>query len=242
MLFALLTFVIVGLLVHEGFRRFEKLSWFVFLILPILLTPVWFSIQQTTDWFVWIKAYSAIFACSFMLALRFTSLKKKKWPFFVAYAIAVANLFEAITRVLFASTELPNLLIAASGFLLIVTLPFVNSIRVDPRKFNDFYWDTPYSWILGYTIWDWVFVYLAFPKDSAAQVAMLLVPLIASLKNNQLYLQARACTLAFYLMTLLTFPNINKMVLVQNENNYWAALISSILATLWIGFQRVSTK
>lgn len=234
--FTVLLYILAGVVIHECFRRYPKAGFGIFLVLPILLTPVWF-LKQEADWFFWIKMYSVIGASWLIWILRFTRLKMNRWPFYLAYFIAIVNLSEAILKSFTAFLSIPNILIALSGLALIATLPNWSSIKVDSQKFNDLLWNTPYSWILGYTFWDWILIYLVYPKDVIGHIAVLTAPLVAAAMNRKLYMQARTSTLAFYLMVAATVPELLTNVEIPNHRNEWLALAGSGIAAVWLGFQ-----
>lgn len=240
--FILAGYAFVGVLVNAGFRRYPKISCFVFVALPIFLIPFWFIEQEKTDWFIWAKMYAILAGTWLILAVRTTSIKEKKWPFYLLYAIGWVNFIEAILRTFSSAWEITNIVIGLSGFLLIALLPRPHSISVAPGNKGDLLWPTPYSWIIGYTIWDAVFVSLVFPLSSLVQIPLLAAPVISSLRNPKLYIQARGCTLSFFLMVAIAFPITSEIVYIEDLTNYWVLCIGATVAALWIGLSALRKK
>jgi len=57
---------------------------------------------------------------------------------------------------------------AIAGILLIATLDKVDSISVTKDNYKDVIWNKmTLMWIIGYTIWNWTFVYLNMAYISA---------------------------------------------------------------------------
>ena len=78
-------------------------------------------------------------------------------------------------------------------------------------------------------------IYLVYPNDAAAHIALLAAPLIAALRNPKLYIQARACTLSFYLIGAVTIPKTLEMVQVPIFMHHdWVALIGALIAATWL--------
>lgn len=230
--FCLIT-VISGILVHEIFRRYPLSSLVLFLAAPLILTPFWGLSEESFDWFFWIKIYFIIFGACFLLFLRTREIKRKKWPYYFIYFVLVVNILVAVTRMFLFGTW-PTSFLGIAGLLLIATLPSIKSLSVDPAGYQDLLWDIPYGWIMGYNIWDWVFVYLIFPYHDAIQFSFLLSPTLICLFNRKLWLQARACTLSFYLIVMFSVPYFEKISRNSGLKVEYSNIILGSFGLLWL--------
>jgi hypothetical protein len=95
-----------------------------------------------------------------------------------------------------------------SGIVIIVSaIPYIHKFSVDKTVGSgDLLWDIPYGMIIAYTLFVFVFIYLCFPLSLGCVIPTLLAPLIASFIKRTVYWQARASTLAFYMIMGFTFP------------------------------------
>lgn len=230
----ILFFTVASIGVHEIFRRSSLASWFSFLVLPLLLTPLWLERNAETSWFLWVKNYSVITAVLFLSGIRFISyLRERTWPYIVIYLFLVLNISEAVVAAfLKGPLGYPN---AVAGLLLIATLPSYKHIKIDRVEgFRDFLWDIPYGWILGYTLWNWVFSFLVIPEFAGYNIAVLGAPLVISLYKRQLWVQARALTLGANLLCGFTFPWIYQTFNTTPWYNETAGLIASTASLLWM--------
>ena len=235
LIFIYLIFVLVGVMIHEVFRRYPKTSIGIFLVLPVLLTPLWVSRSLQGDWFFWVKIYSALSLSVAILGMKFTHARTRKWFFYMIYIASLLNILEATVKALTASLAVLNILIGLTGLLLIVTLPPTRFMEIRSQKYCDFYWDIPYTWIFAYTLWGWIFIYLILPVCFIAQTAILMAPLIVALVNRKLYAQARVSSLAFYLILGFTFPYLSDILKTQVSTNPLVATIASCVVFIWTG-------
>lgn len=235
MLFGVIVlYTLVGFVGYEWLRRSPKTSWFFFGIMPLLLTPIWLTLKETHDWFIWMKVYTCLAATCCILSIRFTRLSRQKWPYYLIHFLVNLNILEAVVRAWAIPDSIPAILNGFAGLFLMFTLRLPSYMSVDSGKYRDFLWDLPYPWVLGYVFWNWDVIYLIFPFAAAIQCAVLLVPLIVALINNKLFVQARAFTLSFYLVAGLTFPYFANTPVSPGWENIHAAWIVSILVFIWM--------
>ena len=97
---------------------------------------------------------------------------------------------------------------AAAGLLLLVTTPGPKTISVDKEgKWRDFYYDLPFLWVLGYTIWNFTFVSGSYPHMYRMHIAVLLAAVVPAYFDNKLWNQARGFTLGGHFLFQLFFLN-----------------------------------
>jgi hypothetical protein len=198
---AILTLIL--LLLYEVFRRSEWLSWAIFLVLPIVFYPFWKK-REKHSLFGWVKLYSVTFSVAFSVFMRFTALQEFDWTYLLIYLLLVLNIVEAILLDI-SKRSYKHYLNAFAGLALILTLPATSTIRVDTLSiYNDLSWTIPLSWVIGYTIWNLVFVYIQTPQHVAMHTAVLGSALIIGFLSSDLWLQARAYTLGIFLILFFT--------------------------------------
>jgi hypothetical protein len=210
LLFTLTALTLLFLAAQEMLRRAGKwLTWGLFIGLPIVLTPYWFQHNPDVEVFPWVKLYTIAFSVSWITALRFTYLGELPWARFCMLLLLCVNIVEAVVQDT-VGQHLAHYLVLLSGILLIVTLPRpLNAIQIDvagPHR-DIQYRGLTRTWIVEYTIWNAVFVYLNFPVIAGYQLATLTAPLIVGLVRPPLWLQVRGYTLGISLMLLPTFRN-----------------------------------
>lgn len=202
----LLLFVIL-MVGNELSRYYRGVSYLLYFILPFAMIPLWLK-AGFDGWFRWIKLYSAIAGGLFFTIFRYHNIDTKKWAKFVVMAILGINIAEAVMQD-FSQPDLPNIINAVAGVLCIVTMSRWMGIMKDPSKPHDMLWPgMTTGWILAYDIWNIVFVYINFPNTVAFSFVVLLAPTLAAIYIKKgTYLQARAFTLAIYMMYLFTLKN-----------------------------------
>jgi hypothetical protein len=231
----LLTYLILAglLLAYELLRRSAVAAWACFLVLPICLTPYWLGVNASyVDLFQWIKLYSVFLGACWVTAVRFTAIGHRPWAFHVLFLLLVINIAEAILKDCFSGTA-THYLNAAAGLLLVRTLPSgLDTMAVDAHgAHRDLHWRIPLPWIVGYTIWNWVFLYAHYPQHAGSQTAVLASALIVGAIRPERWLQARAITFAVCLLGGLTFPSFfavyaNTAAWSSTEGQYVGALAS----------------
>ena len=194
------------LLAYEVLRRAGKwISWGLFFAVPLTLTPYWFAVNDF-DFFLWIKSYSVFFCIVWGTALRFTSLGERPWARTTIHLLLAGNILEAIAVDVLES-GLAHTMNAIVGLILIATLPYgSDSSRIDTAgRSRDLLSGTSRTWIVGYTLWNWTFVYLNYPMLSGHHTAVLAAGLIVAAIDARQWTQARACTLGLNLLATATF-------------------------------------
>lgn len=218
----LVTLTVLLYLVQEGFRRAGRwVAWGVFLGLPLILTPYWLkSNLNQVGVFPWVKLYTILVSVSWLTALRFTSVGRWRWALDTTFLFLVFNILEAVTQDLFGG-HLAHFLLASTGFLLILTLPApIHAIRIaiSSRHRDLHYEGTTRGWIVGYTLWNWAFLYLNLPAIAGHQLAVLGSAFVVGMLDPRRWLQARAYTLAADLLLLFTFP---QFFLRLSDTSHW---------------------
>lgn len=213
--------LVVLILVNEVCRKNKIATIALFMIFPLVATIFWARSGMVTHLFRWVKLYSVVFAVVWFYFVRFTSLGKHKWAKWICSAILCVNILEACTQD-FAMGYLPNVLNAIAGLLNIIVLSRWQEIGPDKTANKDMVWPGMTAfWIIAYDIWNWTFVYLNFPEHAAYHFMVLLACTIpAYFIKKGTWLQARAYTLAGWMMYLFTFqPFIDSVVLPLPRTN-----------------------
>jgi len=222
--------ILVYFLSQEVVRRTHLYAMLAFFgLAPLALTGYWVQVNDF-DPFVWIKIYSIMFCVCWGSWLRFglpkvSPLLLKTVPLLLAGNILEAMLVDAITH------GLVHQLNALSGAILIATLPYgakQSSIDVASKR-RDLHFDIPMQWIVGYTIWNWTFVYLNYPDMAGHHTAILAVALIVALYDPQRWVQTRAATLGLNLFLMATS---NAGTLAVLDTSGWIAQPIAIGAAL----------
>jgi hypothetical protein len=196
------------LIFQEALRRASRWTvWGLFLLVPLILTPYWIWVNEL-GLFPWFKFYSVFFCVCWGTALRFTSLGDRAWARATIPLLLAMNIFEAV---------LPDLvepgwahgLNAAAGLLLIATMPYgSNSARVrSAGGCCDLHYRTSKRWVIGYTLWNWTFVYLNYPELTGHHTAVLAAALIVAMVDPFRWGQTRASTLGVNLLFCATYFN-----------------------------------
>jgi hypothetical protein len=203
-LFQIVAVTIFLLLTQGALRRANQ--WVIgslFLWLPLALTPYWIEMNDLGP-FPWFKFYTVFSCVSWGAALRFTSLGNRAWARSTIPLLLAANILEAVIVDLVGHGS-AHVLNAAAGLLLIATLPYGDGMRIDPAGgYRDMLYGTSLRWVIGYTLWNWTFVYLNYPALAGHHVAVLAAALIVALLNPRRWLQTRAATLGVNLLCSAT--------------------------------------
>ncbi len=218
--------VLIGL--NELFRRYKWPAVIFYMVLPIVLIPLWSS-HGVSYWFKWVKLYSVVFACVWFTFMRYTKLGNKNYAKFVAAAFLAVNIAEAVMQD-FSMGYVANILNAIGGILSIVTLTGYKGIHIDSSKQKDMVWPAmSVLWIIAYDIWNFVFVYLNFPGSAANQFMVLLACTIPSLFIKKgTWLQARAFTLAAWFIYYFSSPLFIESHLVPLPRNNELMLLAGL--------------
>ncbi len=226
---------------QEVLRRGPVLClWVLFAGLPILLTWFWFQVNDF-DVFLWIKIYSVMFCVCWGTWLRFAPQgNNPKFLRTIALLLA-ANILEA-SVVDFLASGIAHNLNALSGALLIITLPYgARPARIDSHsRFRDLRLDLPFVWIVGYTLWNWSFVFLNYPELIVHHSAILVTALGVAAVDPQRWLQTRAATLGINLLLMATCYSKTTWIV---ESRGWfegnLALVASAIAFTWLAIHGV---
>lgn len=217
--------------INEVTRRSLKVSIAVYVILPIILAlGVYFGFLGSPTgktWFAWVKVVSALAGVYGFLFIRFSKLGKSKFAYYFPVSIMALNIAEAVYRELevFATYKTLsydaggvlvlggywNILNALAGILCIVTLTGFVGVKVSKDKSRDMVWpDMTWMYIVGYTIWNFTYVYNCISNRSMyAGIGILGAALIAELVFKRgAWFQHRAQTLSAYVLFSLSFDFI----------------------------------
>lgn len=176
------------------------IAWMTYFCIPMILSFFWWGWQKNTinAWFVWAKTYTMIFSISWMLLLRNGQITNMKYGRLVSEICLMANIIEAIiTNIL--GNDFPRWINIMTGILLLITLPRgSNKIWIENKNS---YWNIPYSWLLGYTLWNICFIYLEFPHVFYDHLSLLIAAgFISLLYQRELWVQARGFTLGLFII------------------------------------------
>ena len=223
--FVVLLLMIIAL--NEVTRRSLKVSILVYAILPILLAlGVYLGVLGSPSgksWFGWVKVVSALAGVYGFLFIRFTPLQNKKFAAYFPAAILALNIAEAVYREFQVFTTYPvatidasgilvqggvwNIFNAIAGILCIITLTGFVGIKVSKDQSKDMIWpDMTWLYIVGYTIWNFAYVYNCISTRSMyAGLTILTAALLAELFFKRgAWLQHRAQTLSMFAMFSLS--------------------------------------
>jgi len=235
-----MTLVYLGL--QELLRRCRlPILWGIFLLAPLILTPYWFKFNDF-DPFMWIKTYSIMFCVSWGSWLRFTSAGDKSFLRHTIVWLLVANILEALVLDLLGK-GIAHDLNALAGILLLATMPWsAKNTRIDrASRHQDICCDLPIAWIVGYTLWNWVFVYLNYPALAGHHIAVLSAALILACINPQRWLQTRAATLGLNLLFMAT--SYEGTLAVSDATGWFderTAIIAASLSFAWLAIHALS--
>lgn len=228
-LYALLLFVfLVG--TNILFRKSKYASAAFFFVLPAMLAFWWY--QQSMSTFYWAKIGTMLFAIMWLQLCRFTTIFEKKWVKIVAFLLLSLNILEAVLKDVSAGAT-TGYLNALAGILLIASLPRINSMSVDHgSKHKDFLWDLPMLWIIGYTVWNWLFVYLNYPENIGRTSILLAAALVVAFQDRKRWLQSRMFTLTTYLIVLFSWSDLARLINTGHWYNGSVAMVSAVISVL----------
>lgn len=207
-LLQIIAVTVLLLLAQEALRRATRWAvWGVFLLIPMILTPYWIRVNEL-GLFPWFKFYTVFFCVCWGTALRFTSLGNRAWARSTIPLLLAVNIFEAVVLDIIGHGP-AHALNAAAGLLLIATLPYgPDSTRIDSVNCCcDLLYRTNKPWVIGYTLWNWTFVYLNYPSLTGHHSAVLAAGLIVAMYDPRRWSQTRASTLGVNLLFAATYFN-----------------------------------
>ena len=228
-LYVLLLFVAL-VVTQEIFHRFPRFTLALFSIASIVLFPCWILLFGVEDWFAWIKVFSIASGIILLSLFRTTRLGTKTLVRWSTYAFLVVNILEAVLKDITTGTG-ANYLNALAGILLIVTLNKIRTVHIDTSsKHKDLLWGSmTLPWIVGYTIWNWVFVYLNFGfQSSMMHIAVLASALVVVCVDKERWLQARVFTLGTFFIFFHSFPHLSSRLLAAGQNERFGLFVSMI--------------
>lgn len=244
------------LLLNEASRRIKWLSIFLYGLVPILLALGVFKgvlgSPSGKSWFGWVKVISALAGVWGFMLIRFTSLGQKKFASIYPVAILSINIAEAVFREfeVFATYKSLtvdsggitiwggpwNILNGIAGILCILTLTGFSGIRVSKDKSRDMIWpDMTWMYIIGYTLWNFAYVYNCISTRSMyAGVTILLAAIIAEYGFKRgAWLQHRAQTLSLFAMFTLSV-DFQQSVYFQIYPTYNPSLLLGLSALAFL--------
>lgn len=203
-------------------------------VAPLALTGYWIQVNDL-DPFVWIKIYSVMFCVCWGSWLRFGSHKASSILLSTVPLLLAGNILEAMIVDAIAP-GLVHKLNALSGAILIATLPYgAKQASIDVASKRDLHCDLSKSWIVGYTLWNWTFVYLNYPDMTGHHTAILAVALIVAIYDPQRWVQTRAATLGLKLILMATSYSGTLAVL---DASSWTsqpfAIAAAVVAFSWL--------
>jgi Family of unknown function (DUF5692) len=224
---ALLFVVLVGL--GELLRRSKLTVYVLFAVLPLMLIPYW-HLYGDMDLFKWVKNFSIFGAIFWMTLIRLTKLKNEKWTYTLMYVFVGVNIIEAVLWDM-KTIDIPSILNIISGLGLIFFLRDIKSAKVDKKKPHDLLSpNLNFHWVIWYTVWNWLFIYMAYPYSSFRHIGVLGAALVLSLLTKDTWLQARAYTLGLYLFFRATFIEAASTTDIISRTDSNVALVISILS------------
>ncbi len=224
---AIMWLAVLGILIglNEFIRLSKRGSIAVFMVLPVLLTPVWLMKgDEITSWFHWVKVYSALTGSIIYMVIRFTDYHKKhKWYINLVPAILALNILEAAVRELQVGLAGFNGMVdgmyyisggwnyvnAIAGILSMLLICGWAGIYGTTGKRKDMVWpDQTIMYIIAYAVWNISYVYSCAPGNAFySGFALNLAPIVPALFwAKGTWMQNRAHTLSFWMMWVMTFP------------------------------------
>ena len=221
--------VLIG--INEITRRSKKLSFAIYLYLPIVLIVLIalgvVSSPSTKNWFGVVKTLSAAAGVVGFLFIRFyKKVENSKFTIIFPSFILIFNCLEAIYRDfefyfnyggtsffdpasnLLLTGGAWNILNGIAGILMIAAITGHAGIKISNDRFRDMVWpDQHIWWVIGYTIWNFAYCYNCISTRSmyAGFLLMISCGICELFIKKGAWLQHRAQTLAFFGMFSLAF-------------------------------------
>jgi hypothetical protein len=249
--------ILLGLMLFNEITRYNLTAGIIFfVVLPLFLTVfVWPKTSgmdagvQTSNWFAWVKVYSAIVGCYIGLGMRFSKkMQATKWCYTLVPAILALNILEAVAREvevmgmhgviddMFYMGGPWNAMNAVAGILNLLTICGWFGVVISNDKHHTFVWpDMMWFWIIAYDLWNFAYVYNCVTDRAFYSAALLIsctIPAFTIKKGA--WAQHRVHTLALYMMLMMTIPNffVDSKFAVASTHNPTAFYTVSILALL----------
>ncbi|OKL46239.1 DUF5692 family protein [Boudabousia marimammalium] len=261
--------VLILLMLLNELARFNKWTGLsIFIILPIVLTVfVWpttsgpSSGASTANWFQWAKVYSALAGCIIFWGLRFfPKVQKLKWYYVLPPAILAINIMEAVVRefeimgmeetVIDGMTYIGggwNFFNSIAGILNILTICGWYGIIISKGRQRDMIWpDMMWFWIIAYDLWNFAYLYNVVTDRAVygGLVLLLSCTIPAFFIKPGSWLQARAATLAIWMMIVMTFPNFftegqYAIHSTHNPTMYWIVSMLAFISNVAVAVYQV---
>jgi hypothetical protein len=225
-------FIVLGTLIglNEIIRASKWGSLALFIVLPVILTPIWFTMEsEITSWFTWVKVYSALAGSIIYMVIRFTDYHKKHpWYLVLVPGILALNIAEAVIRefqvgflgfngIVDGMQYISggwNYVNGVAGILNILLICGWFGIfayrgkRAGGTRYDMLWPDQVRLWIIAYGVWNIAYVYSCAPGNAFySGVALNIsatIPALFWAKGT--WMQNRAATLSFWMMWVMTFP------------------------------------
>lgn len=220
----ILTFVGVILaliLLNEVTRRSKWAAILFYCVAPVVLVALIamgkVDSPSSKTWFGVIKTFSALAGVWGFMLIRYTKLGERKFAAIFPLLILVLNIAEAVYRDIEVFMNVKtltvdeagltllggpwNLLNAAAGVILMLTLTGWMGIKVAKNKTRDMVWaDQLWFWIIAYDLWNAAYCYNSISTRAMyAGMALLVSCTVAELFIKRgVWLQHRAQTLALF--------------------------------------------
>ncbi len=247
--------ILLGLMLFNEITRYNLTAGIIFfVVLPLFLTVfVWPKTSgmdagaQTSNWFAWVKVYSAIVGCYIGLGMRFSKkMQATKWCYTLVPAILALNILEAVAREvevmgmhgviddMFYMGGPWNAMNEVAGILNLLTICGWFGVVISNDKHHTFVWpDMMWFWIIAYDLWNFAYVYNCVTDRAFYSAALLIsctIPAFTIKKGA--WAQHRVHTLALYMMLMMTIPNffVDSKFAVASTHNPTAYYVVSILA------------
>lgn len=247
--------------INELTRRNKTISIMIFCVLPIVLAggvlAGMLGSPTGKTWFGWVKVVSALAGVYGFMLIRFTKLGDKKFAAIFPVAILSLNIAEAVVRevqvfMTFKEATIDpagvlvlggvwNLLNAIAGVICIITLTGFVGIRVSKDKSKDMIWpDMTWMYIIGYTLWNFAYVYNCISTRSMyAGFGILLAAIVAEyVFKRGAWLQHRAQILSLYAMFSLSVDFQSKsyfqILPTYETTQLWGVSIASLLFNCFV--------
>jgi len=222
---------------QEVFYRFPKFSLYFFVIGSVILFPCWVLLIGVEDWFAWMKVLTIALGILLLSVLRNTRLGQTVFVQWATYVFLTVNIMEAVVKD-FSTGTIANYLNVVAGILLVLTLDRIDTIRISPTGSKDVRWTAmTMAWIVGYTIWNWVFVYLNFGfMSSMVHLAVLGSAFVVVLVDKDRWLQARLFTLGTFFMIFHSFPHLGSKLFEGGINEMLGLVVGLISAGFMVWY------
>lgn len=229
---AMTTFYFVAQLILG--KCWPQVLWTIFGALPAISAYHWIC-TRNFDLFIWIKIYSIMLCICWGTWFRFGKRDHLKWMQCSISLLLLANVAEATVLDLFGTGSAHHLNAAAGLILMFCLLSRLPSTSVDRQSGKrSLLFNVPITWIVGYTLWNWSFVYLNYPAYLGHHTAVLAAALAVGLIDRRRWVQARAATLGVNLLWMACFPSL---LLELNNTSSWSnPLFETIVAIVSLGW------